>query len=58
MLSLAICTLPSSSVCVTVKEIGWSSSEAVQVKVAPDSASMSAGQERSVGATPVWSAVS
>src|SRR3712207_4161121 len=51
-------TLPSSSVCVTVNEIGWPSSEPVQLKVAPASASMSAGQLTSVGATPVCSSVS
>jgi hypothetical protein len=43
---------------VTVKEIGWSSSDAEQVNVPPATASMSAGQETSVGATPAWSSVS
>jgi hypothetical protein len=50
--------LPSSSVCVTVKVIGWPSSDAEQANVPPASASMSAGHETSVGATPAWSSVS
>ena len=35
LLSLTISMFPSSSVCVMVKEIGWSSSDAEQVNVAP-----------------------
>jgi len=55
--TLSTSTLPSSSVCVTVKEIGWPSRDAVQVNVAPASASMSDGQETSAGATPARSSV-